>query len=207
MFTMSNNLGLQINSLMVSYPDWEYCYDLKVADQSRVALLGQSGIGKTTLLLAIAGFAPIKSGELRFNDQVITDQPPQERPVAMLFQEDNLFEHLTIQQNLRLGLDKSQNPDRRIEEALQELNLIDQLKKKPHQLSGGQRQRIGIIRTLLRPEPIIILDEPLTGLDSDTKQNVLDWIDKKLSEQQKMLIMVTHQRSEAERLGCKLTSL
>ena len=207
MFTMSNNLGLQINSLMVSYPDWEYCYNLKVADQSRVALLGQSGIGKTTLLLAIAGFAPIKSGELRFNDQVITHQPPQDRPVAMLFQEDNLFEHLTIQQNLRLGLDKSQNPDRRIEEALQELNLIDQLKKKPHQLSGGQRQRIGIIRTLLRPEPIIILDEPLTGLDSDTKQNVLDWIDKKLSEQQKMLIMVTHQRSEAERLGCKLTSL
>lgn len=204
---MSNNLGLQINSLMVSYPDWEYCYDLKVADQSRVALLGQSGIGKTTLLLAIAGFAPIKSGELRFNDQVITDQPPQDRPVAMLFQEDNLFEHLTIQQNLRLGLDKSQNPDRRIEEALQELNLIDQLKKKPHQLSGGQRQRIGIIRTLLRPEPIIILDEPLTGLDSDTKQNVLDWIDKKLSEQQKMLLMVTHQRSEAERLGCEIATL
>jgi thiamine transport system ATP-binding protein len=207
MFTMSNNLGLQINSLMVSYPDWEYCYDLKVADQSRVALLGQSGIGKTTLLLAIAGFAPIKSGELRFNDQVITDQPPQDRPVAMLFQEDNLFEHLTIQQNLRLGLDKSQNPDRRIEESLQELNLIDQLKKKPHQLSGGQRQRIGIIRTLLRPEPIIILDEPLTGLDSDTKQNVLDWIDKKLSEQQKMLLMVTHQRSEAERLGCEIATL
>jgi thiamine transport system ATP-binding protein len=207
MFTMSNNLGLQINSLMVSYPDWEYCYDLKVADQSRVALLGQSGIGKTTLLLAIAGFAPIKSGELRFNDQVITHQSPQERPVAMLFQEDNLCEHLTIQQNLRLGLDKSQNPDGRIEAALQELNLMDQLKKMPRQLSGGQRQRIGIIRTLLRPEPIIILDEPLTGLDSDTKQNVLEWIDKKLSEQQKMLLMVTHQRSEAERLGCEIKSV
>jgi thiamine transport system ATP-binding protein len=204
---MSNNLGLQINSLTVSYPDWEYCYDLKVADQSRVALIGQSGIGKTTLLLAIAGFAPIKSGELRFNDQIITHQPPEERPVAMLFQEDNLFEHLTIQQNLRLGLDKTQDPDERIKEAMHELNLWDQLNKMPNQLSGGQRQRIGIIRTLLRPEPIIILDEPLTGLDNETKEHVLDWIDNRLTERQKMLIMVTHQRSEAERLECKLTSL
>ncbi len=204
---MSNNLGLQINSLMVSYPDWEYCYDLKVADQSRVALIGQSGIGKTTLLLAIAGFTPIKSGELRFNDQIITHQPPEERPVAMLFQEDNLFEHLTIQQNLRLGLDKTQDPDERIKEAMHELNLWDQLNKMPNQLSGGQRQRIGIIRTLLRPEPIIILDEPLTGLDSETKEHVLDWIDNRLTERQKMLIMVTHQRSEAERLGCEIAAL
>ena len=204
---MSNNLGLQINNLIVSYPDWEYCYDLYVPDQSRVALLGQSGIGKTTLLLAIAGFAPIKSGEVRFNDQVITDQPPEERPVAMLFQEDNLFEHLTIQQNLRLGLDKRQNPDKRIQEAMQELNLLDHLNKMPNQLSGGQRQRIGIIRTLLRPEPIIVLDEPLTGLDSETKEKVLDWIDRQLTEQQKMLIMVTHQRSEAARLGCEIKSV
>ncbi|NRP16769.1 ATP-binding cassette domain-containing protein [Marinobacterium sp. xm-a-152] len=204
---MSNNLGLQINNLIVSYPDWEYCYDLLVPDQSRVALLGQSGIGKTTLLLAIAGFAPIKSGEVRFNDQVITDQPPEERPVAMLFQEDNLFEHLTIQQNLRLGLDKHQNPDKRIQEAMQELDLLCYLNKMPNQLSGGQRQRIGIIRTLLRPEPIIVLDEPLTGLDSETKEKVLDWIDRQLTEQQKMLIMVTHQRSEAERLGCEIKSV
>ena len=204
---MSDNLGLQINSLMVSYPDWEYCYDLKIADQSRVALLGQSGIGKTTLLLAIAGFAPIKSGELQFNDQVITHQPPEERPVAMLFQDDNLFEHLTIQQNLRLGLDKGEEPDERIKEALYELDLLDQLSKMPNQLSGGQRQRIGIIRTLLRPEPIIILDEPLTGLDNETKEKILDWIDKRLTAQKKMLIMVTHQQSEAQRLGCEITAL
>jgi thiamine transport system ATP-binding protein len=204
---MSDNLGLQINSLMVSYPDWEYCYDLKIADQSRVALLGQSGIGKTTLLLAIAGFAPIKSGELRFNDQVITHQPPEERPVAMLFQDDNLFEHLTIQQNLRLGLDKGEEPDERIKEALYELDLLDQLSKMPNQLSGGQRQRIGIIRTLLRPEPIIILDEPLTGLDNETKEKILDWIDKRLTAHKKMLIMVTHQQSEAQRLGCEITAL
>ena len=204
---MSNNLGLKINKLTVSYPDWEYCYDLTVDDRSRVALLGQSGIGKTTLLLAIAGFAPIKSGEVRFNDQIMTDQQPEERPVAMLFQEDNLFEHLTIQKNLRLGLDQSQDPNDRIQEAMLELDLLDQLNKMPNQLSGGQRQRIGIIRTLLRPEPIIILDEPLTGLDGETKEKVLDWIDRKLSEQQKMLIMVTHQRSEAERLGCEIKSV
>ena len=204
---MSNDLGLQINRLTVSYPDWEYCYDLKVPDQSRVALLGQSGIGKTTLLLAIAGFTPIKSGEVRFKDQTITHQPPEERPVAMLFQEDNLFEHLNILQNLRLGLDKSQEPDKRIQQAMQELDLLDHLNKMPNQLSGGQRQRIGIIRTLLRPEPIIILDEPLTGLDSGTKAQVLSWIDRQLTEQQKMLIMVTHQHSEAERLGCEIKSV
>lgn len=204
---MSKHLGLQINQLNVSYPDWQYCYDLKVPDQSRVALLGQSGIGKTTLLLAIAGFAPVISGEVRFNDQTLTHLPPEQRPVAMLFQEDNLFEHLNVLQNLRLGLDKSLDPDRRIKEALKELELLDYLHKQPNQLSGGQRQRIAIIRTLLRPEPIIILDEPLTGLDSDTKEKVLDWIDRQLTEQQKMLIMVTHQRSEAERLGCQIESV
>ena len=88
-----------------------------------------------------------------------------------------------------------------------ELDLLDQLNKMPNQLSGGQRQRIGIIRTLLRPEPIIILDEPLTGLDGETKEKVLDWIDRKLTEQQKMLIMVTHQRSEAEQLGREIKSV
>jgi len=204
---MSSKPGLKIDSLTVSYPDWEYCYDLHVPDQSRVALLGQSGIGKTTLLLAIAGFAPIKSGDVRFNELNMTHLPPEERPVAMLFQEDNLFEHLTTQQNLRLGLDKAQDPDKRIQEAMQELDLLDYLNKMPNQLSGGQRQRIGIIRTLLRPEPIIILDEPLTGLDSETKVQVLDWVDSMLTEQQKILIMVTHQRSEAEHLGCEIKSV
>ncbi|MEY3037616.1 MAG: hypothetical protein RL143_183, partial [Pseudomonadota bacterium] len=97
---MTKDTGLIVNSLAVVYPDWRYTYNLEIEAGARVALLGESGIGKTTLLLALAGFAPIESGQVIWQDQNITHNAANQRPIAMLFQADNLFEHLSVRSNL-----------------------------------------------------------------------------------------------------------
>lgn len=204
---MTPNTDLIVDQLCVAYADWEYTYSLQVKQAGRVALLGQSGIGKTTLLLALAGFAPIRSGRILFNTRDLTDLDPTKRPVTMLFQEDNLFEHLSVRENLRLGLEANATRESSLESAMQALGLKDQMDKSPHELSGGQRQRVAIIRTLLRPEPIVILDEPLTGLDRLSKQATLEWIDQQLLLKQKTLLMVTHQQDEADALSCTVVTL
>jgi len=198
---------LIVDQLCVSYQDWEYTYSLRIEAAGRVALLGQSGIGKTTLLLALAGFAPIRSGKILFNGVNVTHAPAAKRPLAMLFQEDNLFEHLSVKENLRLGVTNTPSRESDIKRAMDALGLGDQIDKRPNQLSGGQRQRVAIIRTLLRPEPMIILDEPLTGLDSTSKETTLNWIDQQLALSNKTLLMVTHQQDEAARLQCQVVTL
>ena len=203
---MTKDTGLIVNSLAVVYPDWRYTYNLKIEAGARVALLGESGIGKTTLLLALAGFAPIESGQVIWQDQNITHNAANQRPIAMLFQADNLFEHLSVRSNLLLGQSPKLDQQRVIDGATR-LGIDKQLDKLPAQLSGGQRQRVAILRTLLRDEPLVILDEPFTGLDETTKARTLAWIDEQLSRDNKTLLMVTHQQEDATALNARVASI
>ena len=203
---MTKDTGLIVNSLAVLYPDWHYTYNLKIEAGARVALLGESGIGKTTLLLALAGFAPIESGQVIWQDQNITHNAANQRPIAMLFQADNLFEHLSVRSNLLLGQSPKLDQQRVIDGATR-LGIDKQLDKLPAQLSGGQRQRVAILRTLLRDEPLVILDEPFTGLDETTKARTLAWIDEQLTRDNKTLLMVTHQQEDATALNARVASI
>lgn len=203
---MNRDTGLRVTDLAVVYPDWRYNYNLEIEAGNRVALLGESGIGKTTLLLALAGFAPIESGEVRWRGNEITHHAANQRPIAMLFQSDNLFEHLSVRSNLLLGQSPTLDKQRVIDGAAR-LGIENQLDKRPAQLSGGQRQRVAILRTLLRDEPLVILDEPFTGLDETTKARTLAWIDEQLSRDNKTLLMVTHQQDDATALNARVASI
>ena len=144
--------------------------DLAIGDGEFVVLVGPSGCGKTTTLRMIAGLESISDGELRIGDRVVTDLPPKERDVAMVFQNYALYPHMTVYQNLSfaLRLQHLSRPDidRRVREAAGLLGLEHLLDRKPRQLSGGERQRVALGRALVRHPQVFLFDEPLSNLDA-----------------------------------------
>ncbi|OPX55230.1 thiamine transport system ATP-binding protein [Oceanospirillum multiglobuliferum] len=192
--------GLVISQLEVYLEQYRLFYDLNIVEGECLAIQGRSGVGKTTLLQTIAGFERAKSGAIYWQGQNILQLAPHERPVSMLFQEHNLFEHLSVIKNLSLGF-ADVLPKEQLIKAAERLGVYGQLNKMPAELSGGQRQRIGLIRTLLRPEPIILLDEPFAELDSDTRQIAAEWTREVAQQQGKTLLVVTHQDEDVERLA------
>ncbi|AZZ93817.1 ATP-binding cassette domain-containing protein [Hahella sp. KA22] len=190
---------LEIRALQIKRGARTLHYDLQVAQGEIIALQGVSGVGKSTLLEAIAGFVALEAGRLAWEDKDLTHTPPEQRPVAMLFQDYNLFEHLTVMANLKLGVDVAMHFE--IPNQAQALGIADQLEKLPGRLSGGQRQRAALLRTMLRPEPLILLDEPFSELDADTRRLATEWTRTMAERFGKTLLMVTHQREDVSRLA------
>ncbi|HPY41868.1 MAG TPA: ATP-binding cassette domain-containing protein, partial [Thiolinea sp.] len=124
-------------------------------------------------------------------------------PVSMLFQEHNLFEHLAVTQNLNLGLRFSSEMTQQaaIQAGAEALEITTYLRKKPSELSGGQRQRVALLRTLLRPEPLILLDEPFAELDAYTRELAAVWVRKTAKATHKTVLLVTHQNEDVDRLA------
>ena len=176
------------------------CFNLNVKAGERVAIIGESGAGKSTLLNLIAGFEFPAQGEIWLNDKNHTRSAPYERPVSMLFQENNLFPHLTVQQNLALGLKPSLKltalEQKKIEQVACSVGLGDYLQRLPNSLSGGQKQRVALARCLLRDKPILLLDEPFSALDQKLRVEMLALIAKLCDEKDLTLLLVTHQPSE-----------
>ena len=198
--------GLIIDQLKVVLDGYPLHYDLALAPYECLAIQGKSGVGKSTLLHTLAGFETAKSGQAFWQGQDLLALPAHKRPISMLFQEHNLFEHLSVLANLRLGF-QSQPDIRLIQQAAEALDIADQLSKQPTELSGGQRQRIGLIRTLLRPEPLILLDEPFAELDQDTRRKAARWTADIARKNSKTLILVTHQDEDAELIADRTLQL
>ena len=175
-------------------------FDLQVAAGERIAIVGPSGAGKSTLLNLIAGFVLPTRGEVWLNDENHTQSAPYERPVSMLFQENNLFPHLTVQQNLALGLKTSLKltalEQDQIERVADAVGLTSFLSRLPNSLSGGQKQRVALARCLLRDKPILLLDEPFSALDPELRLEMLNLIDELCHSKSLTLLLVTHQPSE-----------
>ena len=175
-------------------------FDLQVAAGERIAIVGPSGAGKSTLLNLIAGFVLPTQGNIWLNGENHTRSAPYERPVSMLFQENNLFPHLTVQQNLALGLKTSLKltalEQDQIERVADAVGLTSFLSRLPNSLSGGQKQRVALARCLLRDKPILLLDEPFSALDPELRMDMLNWIDELCHSKNLTLLLVTHQPSE-----------
>ena len=175
-------------------------FDLQVVEGERIAIVGPSGAGKSTLLNLIAGFVLPTRGEVWLNGENHTQSAPYERPVSMLFQENNLFPHLTVQQNLALGLKTSLKltalEQDQIEQVADAVGLTAFLSRLPNSLSGGQKQRVALARCLLRDKPILLLDEPFSALDPELRMEMLNLIDELCHSKKLTLLLVTHQPSE-----------
>lgn len=175
-------------------------FDLQVAAGERIAIVGPSGAGKSTLLNLIAGFVLPTRGKIWLNGENHTRSAPYERPVSMLFQENNLFPHLTVQQNLALGLKTSLKltalEQDQIEQVADAVGLTSFLSRLPNSLSGGQKQRVALARCLLRDKPILLLDEPFSALDPELRMDMLNLIDELCHSKNLTLLLVTHQPSE-----------
>lgn len=179
--------------------------DLALAPGSSTALIGPSGAGKSTLLAVIAGFLAPTAGRLSWNGGDITDLPPAARPATLLFQDHNLFAHLSVARNVGLGLRPDLRLDRaewaRVAGALDAVGLAGMEGRLPVQLSGGQRQRVALARALLRARPILMLDEPFAALGPALRVEMLDLVARIRAEQGATLLMVTHDPRDALRIA------
>lgn len=166
-------------------------------------LLGESGCGKTTILRSIAGFEPLQKGTILLNGEVISSPtqvlPPEQRQVGMMFQDYALFPHLKVGENIGFGLRKLPRQQRqvRIDEMLQLVGLKAYEDRYPHELSGGQQQRVALARALA-PEPqLLLLDEPFSNLDVDTRERLAFELRDILKQTGHTALLVTHNHDEA----------
>ncbi|RRW15548.1 polyamine ABC transporter ATP-binding protein [Stutzerimonas stutzeri] len=165
------------------------------------ALLGGSGSGKSTLLRMLAGFERPTEGRIFLDGQDITDMPPYERPINMMFQSYALFPHMTVEQNIAFGLKQDGLPKAEIEERVKEMlglvQMTEYAKRKPHQLSGGQRQRVALARSLAKRPKLLLLDEPMGALDKKLRSQMQLELVQIIERVGVTCVMVTHDQEEA----------
>lgn len=192
---------IKLTNLDYQYDNLTMSFDFSVTSGECVAIMGPSGAGKSTLLSLISGFQFPKTGTIELNGQDHTFTPPAQRPVSMLFQENNLFAHLTIRQNIGLGLQPSLCLSTKqmqvVEQIAAHVSLTEYLDRLPAQLSGGQRQRAALARCLVRNQPILLLDEPFSALDPALRHEMLTLLKTVCMEKSITLLMVSHNVNDA----------
>lgn len=196
---------LTLERLVIEQGSFRLAADFTVASGRIVALLGPSGAGKSTLLDVIAGFLPPTSGRVLWQGHDLGPLPPGDRPLSMLFQDNNLFPHLTAAQNVGLGL----RPDLRlgpgdwqaVERALARVGLAGLGARKPAALSGGQRSRVALARMLLRGRPLMLLDEPFAALGPALKAEMLVLVAELAHETGATVLLVTHDPGDARAIA------
>ncbi|MGC7589319.1 thiamine ABC transporter ATP-binding protein [Bisgaard Taxon 46] len=193
---------IKLEQVHFQYKNADFLFDLSVPAQQKVAIVGASGSGKSTLLNLLAGFEFSTQGDIRLNDENHTDTLPHQRPVSMLFQENNLFTHLSVAQNIALGLKPSLKltalETQRVEQVANAVGLGRLLAQSPKNLSGGQKQRVALARCLLRDKPILLLDEPFSALDPELRAEMLNLLLTLCDDKKLTLLMVTHQLTEVK---------
>jgi thiamine transport system ATP-binding protein len=196
---------LTLNNLTYLYQHLPMRFSFDAHAGERLAILGPSGAGKSTLLSLIGGFLAVDQGQLIMNGEDHTHSVPSARPVSMLFQENNLFPHLTVQQNMGLGLHPglklTREQQQQVTNIAEQTGLQEMLTRLPGQLSGGQRQRVALARCLLRNQPILLLDEPFSALDPALRSEMLQLVRSVCETRNITLLMVSHSLEDAQQIA------
>lgn len=205
--------SLQLTSIRKAFGDHEVLkgIDLDVKDGEFVIFVGPSGCGKSTLLRVIAGLEDASSGSIRIDGKEVATVPPAKRGIAMVFQSYALYPHLTVKDNMGLGLKQAGTPKAEIEErvanASSMLSLDPYLARRPAELSGGQRQRVAIGRAIVREPSLFLFDEPLSNLDAALRVQTRLEIARLHRRLKATMIYVTHDQVEAMTLADKIVVL
>ncbi|HEY4163939.1 MAG TPA: thiamine ABC transporter ATP-binding protein [Dongiaceae bacterium] len=196
---------LEIRDLAFTYEDLVMRFDLDAEAGECLAVIGPSGAGKSTLLSLIGGFEKPLSGSIRVDGADIAHLPPAERPVTTLFQDHNLFAHLSVAENVGLGrnpgLRLSAEDRKQVAWALEEVGLSGFEARLPGQLSGGERQRVALARSLIRHRPLLLLDEPFAALGPALRGEMLELTDSLRKRQGLTVLLVTHDPADAARIA------
>ena len=182
--------------------------DLLVRDGEFMVLLGPSGCGKTTLLRCLAGLERIDGGTVRIGDRDVSDLPPRDRHIAMVFQSYAVFPHMKVYDNIAFGLRMRKKPkaevERRVKEGAALLQLEPYLDRYPAQLSGGQRQRVAVARAVVTDAPVLLMDEPLSNLDALLRLHARAELKRLHGEVRRTTVYVTHDQIEALSMGDRI---
>lgn len=203
-----HNAAITLDSVSFAFGNTQMLFNLHLAPGTTGVIVGPSGSGKSTLLNLLAGFEVPQSGSILINDRDISFDPPANRPVSMVFQDNNLFAHLDVRSNIGLG----RSPDLRlnkadeaaIQTAIDRVGLTGKEHRKPEALSGGERQRVAIARTLVRDKPVLLLDEAFASLGPALRYQMLDLISDLQQETGITVLMVTHTPEDALRFHSTL---
>ena len=183
-------------------------FNLEVSDKEFIVLVGPSGCGKSTTLRMIAGLEEISAGELYIDGKLMNDVTPKDRDIAMVFQNYALYPHMTVRENMAFPLKLRKVPkdeiNQKVEQAAQILDITQYLDRKPKALSGGQRQRVAIGRAIVREPKVLLMDEPLSNLDTKLRNQMRAEIIKLRHRIDTTFIYVTHDQTEAMTLGDRI---
>ena len=194
-------MSLTIDKAQVTLGNQSWSFDMALDTHGVYALLGRSGAGKSTLLNAIGGYIEPDSGQVAWKNHPLNGLAPAHRPITTLFQSDNLFAHLSVADNIGLGIDPRMSLDKQqieaIGAALSDVGLGGFGARKPHSLSGGERQRVALARCLLRARPVLLMDEPFGALDGNTRANMLSLTRDLIARNRPCVLMITHDPADA----------
>ena len=203
---------LEIENVTFKASNKNKVYDLSLSIQNEgdiICLLGPSGIGKTTILRTIAGLEKIESGKIVLKNKIISSKDihiePENRNISLSFQDNCLFPHYTVMQNIEFGAarNKKKKKELNINDIIKFLDLNNVVNKFPHQISSGEAQRASLARSLISKPDLLLLDEPLSNVDQSFKEEIQVKLKKILTELKITTIIVTHDSYEAFYLGSK----
>jgi len=213
---------LELKDVQFSYPSSledktapSFCFNLTVNKGQIVVVEGRSGIGKSTLLNLVAGFLTPHQGRIYWQGQDMTSLPPSDRPLSMIFQSNNLFDHLSCRMNIALGLrpslSLSNDEWRAVDAVMDDLGIGAIKDRKPDDVSGGQQQRVALARALIRADwqdrDLLLFDEPFSALDRETRLDCIEVVKRILASKSMAALMVSHDPEDAKRLGADVIAL
>ena len=200
-------MALKINNVHIAQGGFRLTASLQPLEAGIYAVMGPSGAGKSSLLAAMAGFLALQDGQILWKGRDIAALPPAQRPMAMLFQDNNLFPHLSAARNIALALTSraklTADQTDQVNAALERVGLAGFGTKKPPQLSGGEQSRVALARVMLQDKPILLVDEPFSALGPALKAEMLDLLGELARERGSVVMMVTHDPADALRIAEK----